>query len=48
MPEFILGDKLPLVSETVIAIVAYAPGGPLMELERQHYIKKLLVLMQQL
>ena len=28
MPEFILGDKLPLVSETVIAIVTYAPGGP--------------------
>ena len=28
MPEFILGDKLPLVSETVIAIVTYALGGP--------------------
>ena len=48
MSEFILGDKLPLVSETGIAIVTYAPGGPLMELDRQHYVKKLLVLMQQL
>ena len=28
MPEFILGDKLPLVSEAVIAILSYAPGGP--------------------
>ena len=28
MLEFILGDKLPLVSEAVIAILSYAPGGP--------------------
>lgn len=30
MPEFILGNKLPLVSEAVInvAIMSYVPGGP--------------------
>ena len=32
MPELkcVLGDKLPLVSEAVIAIVRCAPGGPLL------------------
>ena len=27
MPEFVLGDKLPLVSEAVMAIISYAPGN---------------------
>ena len=28
MPEFVFGDKLPWISEVVLAIMRFAPGGP--------------------